>query len=146
MAMCMIWVCHSSYTSCVFHTRSGCRLKMYMHVARPPNSNKNKGKLTQWCKPENKICRIERVFLSTKTFCWYPITYGYLTHKPRAVTMKLWEPKRKCPKAVPRHLQTHAMWSRTLQCNVKSYVTGPSTKCYFNECQGTQVLTHDKIE
>ena len=25
------------------------------------------------------------------------------------------------------------MWSRTLKWSVKSYVTGPSTKCYFNE-------------
>ena len=37
----------------------------------------------------------------------------------------LWEPKRKCPKAVPRHLQNHVVWSRTLKCNVKSYVTRP---------------------
>ena len=31
-------------------------------------------------------------------------------HEPRAVTMKLWEPKRKCPKAVPTHLQNRAVW------------------------------------
>jgi hypothetical protein len=31
-------------------------------------------------------------------------------------------------------------------CSVKSYVTGPSTKCYFNECLFMRVLTHDKIE
>ena len=29
-------------------------------------------------------------------------TKGHFTHEPRAVTMKLWEPKRKCSKAVPR--------------------------------------------
>jgi hypothetical protein len=29
---------------------------------------------------------------------------------------------------------------------VKSYVPGPSTKCYFNEFPFMQVLTHDKIE
>ena len=57
---------------------------------------------------------------------------GHFTHEPRAMTMKLWEPERKCPKAIPRHLQNHVVWSRILKCSVKSYVTGPSTKCYFN--------------
>ena len=47
--------------------------------------------------------------------------------------MKLWQPKRKYPKVVPIHLQNHVVWSWTLKCSVKSYVTGPSTKCYFNE-------------
>ena len=28
----------------------------------------------------------------------------------------LWEPKRKCPKAVPTHLHNRVMWSRTLKC------------------------------
>ena len=50
---------------------------------------------------------------------------GHFTHKPWAVTMKLWEPKRKCPKAVPTHLQNHVVWSWILKCSVKSYVTGP---------------------
>jgi hypothetical protein len=36
--------------------------------------------------------------------------------------------------------------ARTLKCSVKSYVTKPSTKCYFNEFWFIQVLTHDKIE
>ena len=39
---------------------------------------------------------------------------GHFTHEPRAVTVKLWEPKRKCQKAVPTHLQDHLVWSRTL--------------------------------
>ena len=60
-------------------------------------------------------------------------TKGHFTHGPRAVTMKLWEPKRKCPNGVSTHLQNHVVWSRTLKCSVKSYVTGTSTKCYFNE-------------
>ena len=30
-------------------------------------------------------------------------TYGHFTHEPKAVTMKLREVKRKCPKAVPTH-------------------------------------------
>ena len=61
------------------------------------------------------------------------------------MTIKLWEPKRKCPKAVPTHLQNHVVWSRTLKCSVKSYVTGPSTKCYFNEILFMRVLTLDKV-
>ena len=68
------------------------------------------------------------------------------SHEPRAVTTKLREPKRKCPKAVPKHLHIHAVWSRTLKCNVKSYVSGPSIKCYFNGILFMRVLTHGKIE
>jgi hypothetical protein len=30
-------------------------------------------------------------------------------------------------------LQNHVVWSRILTCSVKPYVTGPTTKCYFNE-------------
>ena len=69
---------------------------------------------------------------------------GHFTHEPRAVTMKLWEPKRKCSNAVPRHFQNHVVWSRTLKCSAKSNVTRPSTNCYFNEFLFMQVLTHDK--
>ena len=35
---------------------------------------------------------------------------------------------------VPTHLRNHVVWSRTLKCSAKSYVTEFSTKCYFNEC------------
>ena len=49
---------------------------------------------------------------------------GHSAHEPRAVTARPWERKRKCPKAVvPRHLQHHVVWLRTLECRVKSYVT-----------------------
>ena len=58
---------------------------------------------------------------------------AYLTHEPRAMTMRLREPKRKYAKAVARHLQNHVVWSRTLKCSVKSYVTNSSNKYYFNE-------------
>ena len=68
--------------------------------------------------------------LPIKSCCWGPLH----THEPRAVTRKLWEPKRKWPKAIPRHLQNHVVWSQILKCSVMSYVTGSSTKCYFNEC------------
>ena len=82
------------------------------------------------------------------THVWSGPEYtGHFTHEPRAMTMKLWEPKRMCPKAIPTHLQNHVVvWSRTLKCRVKSHVTGPSTKCYFNEFLFIRVLTHDKIK
>jgi hypothetical protein len=48
---------------------------------------------------------------------------GHFAHEPRAVTMKLWEPERKCLEAVPRHLQNHVVWSWTLRCSVKSCMT-----------------------
>ena len=50
---------------------------------------------------------------------------GHFTHEPRAVTIKVWEPKRKCPKAVSTHLQNHVLCWWILKCSVKSYVTGP---------------------
>jgi hypothetical protein len=50
---------------------------------------------------------------------------GHFTHEPRAVTMKSWEPKRKWPKAIRRHLQNNIVWSWIVKCSVKSYVTGP---------------------
>jgi hypothetical protein len=71
---------------------------------------------------------------------------GHFTHEPRSMTMKLWEPKRKCPKAVPRYLQNHVVLLWTLKCTVKSYVARPSIKCYFNEFLFMLVLTHDKIK
>ena len=84
---------------------------------------------------------------------WSPLIHGQMTNieghftrEPRAVTMKLWGLKRKCPKVVPQDLQDHVIWWRALKCSVKSCVTGPSTKCYFNEFLFMRVLTHDKIE
>ena len=71
---------------------------------------------------------------------------GHFTFEPRAVTMKFREPKRNCAKVVPRHLQNHRVWSWTFKYSVKSYVTGPSTKCYFNECLFMWVRTLDLIE
>ena len=72
---------------------------------------------------------------------------GHFTHKPRAVTLKSREPKRKCPKAIPRHLQNHVVWSRIHKCSVKPYVTKPSTKCYFNEfhsCRCSHMIKQNK--
>ena len=74
----------------------------------------------------------------------YTMTHhkGHFTHEPQAVTMKLWEPQKKCPKAVPTHLYNHVVWSQTLKCSVKSYVTKPSIKYYINQFLFMRVLTH----
>ena len=74
------------------------------------------------------------------------VVKGHFTHGPSAVTMTLWEPKRKYPKAAPRHLQNLVVWSRIVKCSVKSYVTGPLTKCWFNEFLNMRVLTYDKTK
>ena len=53
--------------------------------------------------------------------------------------------KKKCPNAVPIHLQNHVVWWWTLKCSVSSYATGPSTNDNFNEFLFMSVLIHDKI-
>ena len=55
-------------------------------------------------------------------------------------------PKESVQRLSQDHVPNHVVWSQALKCSVKSYVTGPSTKCYFNEFLFMQVLTHDKIE
>ena len=45
-----------------------------------------------------------------------------------------------------KHLPNHVVWSQALKCSVKSYVTVPSTKCYYNECLFVGILKHDIIE
>ena len=61
---------------------------------------------------------------TSKTCGWRPCM-AHFTHEPRAVTMKFWEPKRKCPKAVLTHLQNHhvvrswtssVVWSHMWPC------------------------------
>ena len=72
---------------------------------------------------------------------WWPAPAGVgsvFINDPKAVTIKLWEPIRKCLKAILRHLQKHVVWSRILKCT--------STKCYYNEFIFMRVLTHNKIE
>ena len=54
--------------------------------------------------------------------------------------------QKKVSKGHPTHLRNHVVWSQTLNCNVKSYVIGSSTKCYFNEFVFMQVLIHEKIK
>ena len=48
-----------------------------------------------------------------------------------------------CPKAVPRHLQNHVVRSRVLKYSVKSFVTIPSTKCYF-QCGSSCMIQQNK--
>ena len=55
-------------------------------------------------------------------------------------------PKESVQRPSQTHLQNHVVWSHTLKCNVKSYVTGPSTKCYFSAILFMRVLAHDKID
>ena len=45
------------------------------------------------------------------------------SHEPRAMTVKLWGPQRKCPKAIPTHLQNHAVWSRILNQMLFQYIS-----------------------
>jgi hypothetical protein len=52
---------------------------------------------------------------------YFPLK-GHFTHKPIAVPMKLWGPKRKCPNAIPRypkmmwcgHKPSNVVWSHVL--------------------------------
>ena len=56
-------------------------------------------------------------------------TKGHFTHEPRAVTVQIVRAQKKVSEVVwPTHLQIHVVWSRTLECSVKSYVTEASTK------------------
>jgi hypothetical protein len=52
--------------------------------------------------------------------------------------------QRKVSRGRPNTPQNHVVWSRTLECSVKSYVTQPSTKCYFNVSLFMRGLIHDK--
>ena len=92
--------------------------------------------------PVHRLCFIKDVACKV---AWMGLR-GHFTHEPRAVTMTLWEPKRKCPRPSQTHLQNHVVWSRTLQCSVKLYVIGPSIKCHFNEFLFMWVLINDKVE
>jgi hypothetical protein len=93
-----------------------------------------------------KLVKENRKITTTWNLLELEITNHHFTHEPRAVTMKLCQPKRKCLEAVPTHLQNHVVWSRTHQCSVKSYAITPSTKCYSNEILFMRVLTHHEIE
>ena len=76
-------------------------------------------------------------------------TYGPLHTRAKSRDRGICEsPKEKSVQnAVPIHVQNHhVVWSRMFKCSVKSYVTGPSTKCYFDVLLFMRVLTHDQIE
>ena len=65
--------------------------------------------------------------------------------EPRAVPMKLLEPKRKCPKPIPRYFQNHVVWSRVLKCSVKSYAIGPQPNAISMNFYSCEILTHETI-
>ena len=46
--------------------------------------------------------------IGVQSYKWRPHVRGYFTHKQRAVTVTLWEPKRKFPKAI--HDTSKIMW------------------------------------
>ena len=52
----------------------------------------------------------------------------------------------KVSKGRPKTPQSHVVWTQTLKCSVKSYVTGPQPIGYFNEFLFMQVRTNNKIE
>ena len=81
--------------------------------------------------------------------CWFSPTYdllGPLHTRAKSCDHEIVRAKRLCPKAVSTHLQNPCSVVTDPKCSVKSYVTGPSTNCYFIEFKFTHVLTHDKIE
>jgi hypothetical protein len=82
-------------------------------------------------------------FALSLLFLWGPL---HTRAKSRDHDIYCESPKEsECPKAtVPTHLWNHVVWSRTLKCSVKSYVTGSSTKCYLNEFLFMWILKHDK--
>ena len=108
--------------------------------------------------------------LEMTIFCDSQLLTGWDNARAKCNNPKsLWS--RKCPRALGP-LRTRAKscdheivraWKKVLECqpktpskscsvvmdhkcSVKSYMTGPSTKCYFNKSLFMQSLTHDKIK
>ena len=78
---------------------------------------------------------------------WEREAKGHFTHKPRAMTIKVWEPKRKRPKVVPTHLQNHVVWSRILECSVSCMWSGPqpnATSMNFYPCGSSHMIKQNK--
>ena len=76
---------------------------------------------------------------------------GHFTH----TSQKLWPSKivraqkeKKVSQGRPQRTSKvmQVLWSRSLKCSVKSYVTGPLTKCYFGGFLSMLVLMCDKVE
>ena len=75
-------------------------------------------------------------FLNEKNKCikslYHLILLGPLhTWRAKIRDHEIVRAQKQYPKAVSRHFQNHVVWSWTLRCSVKSYVTRPSTKWYF---------------
>ena len=110
-----------------------------------------------WC--HSSIIHKEILWYCYWSWSWYhAFTYIHVQHRctptlgtTSHTSQEAWpwnceSPKSKCPKAVPRHLQSHVVWSQVLKCSVKPYVTEPSIKCYLNEILFMRVLAHYKIK
>ena len=69
-------------------------------------------------------------------------TKGHFTHEPRVVTMNFVRAQKKVSKGRPNTPPSCVVWSRIPKCSVKSYVTRPSTKCYFNKFLFMRILAH----
>ena len=54
--------------------------------------------------------------------------------------------QKKVSKGLPNTPPKSCSVSRILKCSVKSYVTGATIKCYFNEFVFMRVLTYDELE
>jgi hypothetical protein len=98
------------------------------------------------CLDSQQSLAIQSHSLSTWTAISVKYPLGPLHTRSKSRDHEIVRAQKKCPKAVPRHFQNHVVWSHALKCSVKSYVTGPSTKCYLNEHLLIRVLTHGKIE
>ena len=73
---------------------------------------------------------------------------GHFTHEPRALTVKLWEPKRKCPKAVPRHLQTHVVGhgpSRVVWSHMRPNPQPNAISMNFYYCMSSHMITQNHV-
>ena len=109
------------------------------------------GPCVKWPLCEHKICRGEwygyRSVWESLLLKWTGglRAISHMSQEPWPWNCE--SPKEKCPKAIPRHLQNHVVWSWIFKCIVKSYVTGPSTKCYFNDfysCGSSRMIIYNK--
>jgi hypothetical protein len=96
---------------------------------------------SKWCSPIKQ----ENMHLTRTVICPKPLWWPLHT-RAKSRDHEIVRAQKTVSKGHPTHLEHHVVWSRTLNCSVKSYATRPSTKCYFNEVVVMRVLTHDKIK
>ena len=82
----------------------------------------------------------------------WSILWATFTHEPKSRTMKLWEPKRKCPNAVvPAHLQKHESCSLVTDARVyceficnRAFNQMLLSMNYFYSCGSSHMIKQDK--